>query len=771
MRRRRQLVVALCGLVVVAVGAVLGFYGAEESGGAGGLVVLIALVAFGLGVWKIRGTPGTSGGDRDAPTVPWAPDEPFANPAPERTDRDPALSSDALAGVIEAAGEEARDAGTVADGLAVVRPPLREALLDALERGGWSRSDAEAALADGSWTDDRVAASVLAAAVDPPTRPLRERVRAWLYPERVVRRRARRATGAVAEVADDALPTVPGQTAPRSVPVLQPRLEDLQRGADGRLQRAVEPRATARGPGPTRPRVEDDAERTDAQPEGDERSETGPRAAERSDDDRPADERSASRDGTIGRQVRWRGAIAATVALAVAGVADGNPVLLFGAVIPLVFVAAGSLSRVRLPDGLVATRTVSPTPAPPGQPVTVALDVTNRSDRTITDLRIADGVPADLAVLEGSPRAGATLRPGERVRVEYLVVARRGEYAFESPQCRVRGLGATAVATTALPVAGDRSVVCRLDADAPPIAEDGTGRVGQLTTDDPGEGTSFHSTREYHPDDPADRIDWRHYAKRGTLATVNYERQVSATVVLVIDARAPNRVVAGRGQPTAVEYGTYAATRALSDLLKRGHDVGVAVLGLDGPGPAGCHWLEPASGPEQRTRALDLLRSVTDGQSATGSDSGPYRSDVRRRGRTSEQVRKVLELAPASAQLALFSPVLDDPPVGAVETWRGAGLPVVVCSPDVVPENTVSGQYEQTRRRTRLARCQAAGARTVDWRRGTPLPLVIEHAFAADARLSSSRLTGGGSSGGGSRDGASGAEAAADDRVETGGVE
>lgn len=278
MRRRHQFLVALFGLAFVAMGTILGVAGSGGSDGSIGLVVLIALVALGLGVWKVRGTPGTTG---DGPTVPWAADEPFANPAPERTDRDPALSSDAFAGVVEAAGEAARDGGTVDDGLDVVRPPLRETLLDALEHGGRSRSDVEAALADGSWTDDRVAASVLASEVEPPTRSFRERVRAWLYPERVVRRRARRATGAVAEVANEALPTVPGQTAPRTVPVLQPRLEDLQRGTDGRLQRAVEPRATARGPQPVRPRVEAVGRAND---ERDERDSTGPDGPEDDED-------------------------------------------------------------------------------------------------------------------------------------------------------------------------------------------------------------------------------------------------------------------------------------------------------------------------------------------------------------------------------------------------------------------------------------------------------------------------------------------------------
>lgn len=456
----------------------------------------------------------------------------------------------------------------------------------------------------------------------------------------------------------------------------------------------------------------------------------------------------------MSRQRRWRGAVAATIALVVAGLVDGNGVLLLGAVIPLGYVAAGALSRVQPPDGdeLRVGRTVTPTPAPPGRPVTVTLTVTNESDRTFPDLRLVDGVPRDLAVLDGSPRAGTTLEPGETIEVEYAVVARRGEHTFDPPQLRLRGLGSSAVATTTLSPAGDGSVVCRLDADAPPLAEMGRARLGQLRTDQPGEGIAFHSSREYHPDDPAGRINWRQYAKRGELATVNYERQVAATVILVVDARSPNHVVAGPGRPTGVELAAYAATRALTDLLAHGHDVGVAIVGLEADGPAGLAWLEPASGREQRSRALEVFRLATDAATPSGvRERIPGESMTEPEGyetsRAREQHRKLIELAPADAQLALFSPLLDDVPIEGVETWCGAGVPVVVLSPDIVPENTTSGQYAQVRRRTRLARSQAAGARSVDWRRGTPLPLIIERAFAADAKLAGRRRgdqTGGG---------------------------
>ena len=435
------------------------------------------------------------------------------------------------------------------------------------------------------------------------------------------------------------------------------------------------------------------------------------------------------------RQRRWGGGLAASVFLAAVGVFDGNGALLLAAVVPLAYVAADAAAGVSVPDSLSITRRIDPTPAPPDRPVAVSLTVRNDSERTVPDLRVVDGVPADLAVVDGTPRGGTSLAPGEELTLEYTVAARRGEYEFQQPQFRVRGFGAGAVETTRRVPDGDSRLVCRLDADAPPIDEHGDVRPGRLESDDAGAGVTFHSTREYYAGDPAERINWRHYAKRGDLATTNYERTVAATTILLIDARIRNRVVAGPGRPTAVELGTYAATHALTDLLRRGHDVGVVVLGLDGPGPAGLYWLPPAGNRQQRARALELFRAANDAAGRPPNES--------------EQVRRVIELLPPGGQLVSFSPVLDDRAVEMVETWRAADVPVAVLSPDVVTENTVSGQYVQIRRRTRLARCQRVGARTVDWRRGTPLPTVLAEAFATDARLASTRL--GGRTAGGDR--------------------
>ena len=433
----------------------------------------------------------------------------------------------------------------------------------------------------------------------------------------------------------------------------------------------------------------------------------------------------------MARRVRWRGAVVATVLLGFVGGIEGNGTVLLAGTIPLAYVAYGALSTASVPETLTVTRQVDPRVAPPGRPVTVTLSVTNDGDRTLSDLRVVDPVPEALAVLQGTPRGGGTLEPGETMTVSYTVIARRGEFDFPAPRVRVRSAGAGAVATADRTPAGETRLICRLDADAPPLSDIGDTRVGRLTTDSPGEGLTFHSTREYRHGDPAGRIDWRGYAKQGELATVNYDRQLSATVVFVLDAREAARVAAGPGRPTAVELGAYAATRSLNTLLGAGHGVAVAVVGVDGDGPGGLMWLPPGSGSEQRSRAIAALGDALDAAPATERD--PTR-----------QARKIGGLVDRDAQFVLVSPLLDDIPVAMVEQWSAFGGSRTVLSPDIVASNTVSGQYEQVRRRTRLARCQAGGARTIDWRRGSPLPAILEATFAVEAHRAGGGVRAGG---------------------------
>jgi uncharacterized protein (DUF58 family) len=202
-------------------------------------------------------------------------------------------------------------------------------------------------------------------------------------------------------------------------------------------------------------------------------------------------------------------------------------------------------------------------------------------------------------------------------------------------------------------------------------------------------------------------------------------------VVLVWDGRGVSSVAAGPGRPTAVEVGAYAATRALNSLLHAGHEVAGAVVGVDGDGPSDLVWLPAGSGKRQRSRAIATLSGALEADASDAVD-------------TATQCRRLGELVGREAQLVFLSPMLDDAAVDMVETWGAFGNHRTVLSPDIVAANTVSGQYEQVRRRARLARCQAGDARTIDWRRGTPLPTILEATFAVEAKRADAGVRPGG---------------------------
>lgn len=420
------------------------------------------------------------------------------------------------------------------------------------------------------------------------------------------------------------------------------------------------------------------------------------------------------------RVARWNGGVAAAVVLAAVGAGTGTAALFVAAAVPLAYVVYGASATVPAIEGTaVASREISPSTVPPGRPVEVTLTVRNTGERVLPDVRVVDRVPDPLRVLDGTPRGASTLRPGETVTVTYRVLAKRGDFEFGAPRVRARSLAASAVATSGLVPEGDERLSCRLDADVPPLAEQGSGYAGQLVTDRPGEGVEFHSTREYVPGDPTARIDWRHYAKRDKLATVNYREHRAADVVLVVDARPPSRVVAGPGHPSGVELSAYAATRALSELSRAGHDVGVALLGVGGE-----TWITPDGGHQHRARARAAIRRAAD-VAATDDRSDDVEDPA-------SLARTVVERTGADTQVLLFSPLLDDGPVGALDVWGATGLARGAVVPDVLADNTVSGQLVGIRRYERLVRCQRAGVRTVDWRRGTPLPFALDAALATE---------------------------------------
>lgn len=203
--------------------------------------LLLALAGLIVAAWRLRARPDAvdDAGGTDDGVYRRAARYRLVELAPERAAVDHPLAGGDGSALLARAGEVASEAGSVDAGVEAVRPALRGLLQDVLVASGASRAAAERAVDEGTWTDDDAAAAVLSPTVDPPSRSFRERLWAWLVPERAVRERLDRAVAALAATAERDLPAVPGRTAPRRVSVPPPTLAELRRDVDGSLRAVV----------------------------------------------------------------------------------------------------------------------------------------------------------------------------------------------------------------------------------------------------------------------------------------------------------------------------------------------------------------------------------------------------------------------------------------------------------------------------------------------------------------------------------------------------
>jgi len=466
----------------------------------------------------------------------------------------------------------------------------------------------------------------------------------------------------------------------------------------------------------------------------------------------------------MSRTDRYAGAVAASVALAALGLVVGRDALVVSATVPLAYVAYGSMTGVALePGDVVVERSIARTGAFPGDRLEVELTVRNESDGPLADVRVIDGVPDALPVVDGTPRGAVALRPGESATVEYTVVANRGEHPFPPATVRARSLAGTDVETLEVDPDGDATVVCTPYLEGLPLGTETTQFAGRVQTDTGGPGVEFHSTREYRHGDPVSRIDWRRLARGGDLSTVEFRQHRAARVVLVVDARNVCHVAPGRGVPTGAAMSAFGAARALSLLLSDGHQVGAAAFGVgDAPG-IGPEWVEPGRGEELEMRVRDLLETAATGPGDVGGevvaptvdgsgDDGPMKGPtVQDPGEGeagslptgvsgtddgtpapdggTDDVEVLRERLPPDAQVLFFTPTVDTFPREVVQELRAFGHGVTVLSPDVTHENTPGGKLRTVERELMLEEIRNDGVSTIDWSRDRPLALVLEDAL------------------------------------------
>ncbi|KZX48048.1 DUF58 domain-containing protein [Haloarcula sp. K1] len=408
-----------------------------------------------------------------------------------------------------------------------------------------------------------------------------------------------------------------------------------------------------------------------------------------------------------------------------AGIVTGNPAVFMVAAVALVYAAYQAAIGDPEPT-LTVERHVEPADPVPRSEVTVTLTLTNDGDATLPDVRVLDGVPERLEVVDGSPRFGTHLEAEASGSVTYTVEARRGDHAFTDVAVVCRNL--TGTVEFAEQVAVETTLSCSASVDTVPLSGQTLSQSGRVPTDAGGNGLAFYAIREHQSSDPMNRVDWNRLAKTNELATVEFKETRAATVITLVDSRHP---VAGEtGTPTAVQFCAYAAQQVGSALLDMDNRVGAAVYDS-------CETLQPSANRAQEQRLEAFLEGTVNG-AATGS-SGARGSSLLDTGTRTRRMQSPTGMTdrygiadggdavatldrsiPSESQVVFCTPLLDDRAADAAKRLAAYGHAVTVVSPDMTTGDSPGSTVERIDRTARLDNLRGR-VRVVDWTPAEPL--------------------------------------------------
>jgi len=466
-------------------------------------------------------------------------------------------------------------------------------------------------------------------------------------------------------------------------------------------------------------------------PRVDRTSESGARATTPSDRYEPLEDRTEPRpdasvrsafDSSVEHVPRLSGAVWIGLGLAAIGIATRTPVLVVGATIPLWYLAYAAVTGMGEVEVAVA-RECPRVVTEAGERVSVALTVENVGEDPISDLRVVDGVPEELAVVDGSPRACVALGPGERTTVEYELAAKRGTHRFEAPTLRARNLVGTVVETGDVEASGTEEIACELPVEDVPLDGRTSHRTGRVTADEGGTGVEFRAVREYQRGDPIRSIDWRRYARTGDLTTVEYQAERAATVGLVVDARPETHVAPDSDAPTAAATTAYAAERTLERLADAGSPICLLTATDEVESPIG-----PGTDTETVQRARGRLEKLR-----TAGPTDPIRPSIYSDSwsvRPAEVGEAAFDRLPAGTTVLVFSPALDDFSANLCRGLARRGCDVTLVSPDVTDGDEPMLGVRRVQRADRLRSLRSERIGVVDWDRDRPLGAALGAALA-----------------------------------------
>ena len=237
-----------------------------------------------------------------------------------------------------------------------------------------------------------------------------------------------------------------------------------------------------------------------------------------------------------------------------------------------------------------------------GDDLYVDLEVTNSSWRRTQQLEIYDNIPHEMKLRSGLNYMRVNLGPGETTRIRYVLrCPLRGHYSLGPISIRYRDSFNLFAQEMYVDHRSDLIVFPQVREIEEAMVRSRTPKMytGATTLRTPGPGTEFFSLREYVPGDPFKIINWKAFARTGTLIVNEKCRDAVTDVFILLDSRDISRI--GTVLKNPLEVGTVAAASLASYFIKRRDSVALAVYDDH------LSFLPPDTGDKQYFKILSSL--------------------------------------------------------------------------------------------------------------------------------------------------------------------
>lgn len=346
-----------------------------------------------------------------------------------------------------------------------------------------------------------------------------------------------------------------------------------------------------------------------------------------------------------------------------------------------------------------------------GESIDVAVQISNKSDATLDELQLKDGIPESLKLEAGSGETTIYMHPHEQTQLWFRISApKRGIYVFGPMSFRIADIFGLHEKTGEIPVFDDLIVLPKMENLGPIDLR--ARRVGPWPGMIPsrriGLGTEFFELRDYMPGDDLRRINWKASAKSTHLMANEFEGEQVTDVLLLVDCSEGS--MSKLFDFDVAELEVSLAASLCAQLIQQGNRVGLSVYG------AVRTWVDPGFGKRQLLRLLNSLAVVRPGKATL-----PLTYAV-------ESV--IVSVVPARSVIILISPLLNGETVNVVADLATKGYGILCFTP------VVSLKTEGVTEPMILARRILAAERRINLRDVGKIARIIEISPQTDVRSS-----------------------------------